>query len=97
MKAVSGAGQLRQLPPPGKVVGLNVGIDDVLDFHTLRLREFEIGFDVSGLWVHDRGPRFSCSTEHICSAARVVIKILSKDHGFCSLAIYRFVAPQTEE
>jgi hypothetical protein len=74
-----------------------VGVDYVLDFHTLRLREFEVGFDVSGLWVHDRGPRFPRSTEHICSAARVVIKVLSKYHGFCSLEIYTFAAIHSEE
>ena len=59
---------------------MNVSIKHILDFHSFGFRKLDIGVDVFGLWVHDRGPCFTGSTKEVSGAARFVIEVLSKDH-----------------
>lgn len=75
-----GSGSLRQTSTAREVVGLDVGVNDILDLHALRLGELGIGLNVSLLWVHDRSPGFARSTEDVSGTAGVVIKKLLEDH-----------------
>ena len=62
------------------MVGLDVGVNHILDLEALCVRELGIGLNILCLWVHDRGPGFARSTEHVSGTAGVVIKKLLEDH-----------------
>ena len=64
----------------GNVIGLNVRVNDILDLHSFSFRKLDICTDIIGLWVHDRGPSFTGSTEDVSGTAGVVIEILFEDH-----------------
>lgn len=80
MQAVGRAGSVGQAATAGKVVRLDVRVNDIIDLHALHVCELGIGLNVSRLWVHDRSPGLACSTEDVSGAARVVIQKLLEYH-----------------
>ena len=70
------------------MISLDVSVNDVFDLHPLRTCERKIRFDVMRLWVHDRGPTFTRSTEYVSRAARIVVEKLFENH----LCLFRFLS-----
>jgi hypothetical protein len=71
---------LGQTTSTGNVIRLNMSVNDILDLHPLCCRKFDVGIDVIGLWVHDRGPCLTGSTKDVSGTAGVLREKLFEDH-----------------
>ena len=74
-----GAGRVREAAVAGHVVGVVVGLEDVLDPHAHVAREREVLLDVE-LRVDDRGDARVLVTDEVRGAAEVVVGDLAEDH-----------------
>ncbi len=75
-----GAGDPREMPGSGEVVGLDVGLEHVRDAHVLLRGGLEVGLDV-GLWIHHSAAPCPPSAEEIARAAGLGREELTEDHG----------------
>jgi ankyrin repeat protein len=59
--------QLSRRAPAGEVIGVDLGVDHIFDFHAFRTGELCVGIHIFVLRVHDRGPGFAHSAEDLSS------------------------------
>ena len=66
----------------GNMIGLNVSVNYMNDFHSFGIRKLDVAIHIAFLGVYDRRHSFTGSTEYVCSASVLVIQELFKNHDW---------------
>ena len=81
VQAVRGARFRRQCSAPGDVIGLDVGIDSMRDFHPIGCGELDVTIDIVLLRVYDRRQALAASPKGIRRTTGFVIEELLVNHA----------------
>ena len=71
--------RLVELPKSREVIGVNMRVDDVVDFHACRLRGAQVGVRV-GNGINNCRRTFAAAAEQVRDADRIIMQELAQDH-----------------
>ncbi len=80
MEEHGGARHIRETTGPGKVIGLDMRLEDVRDPHGFLCGRLEVGLDLE-LWIHHSAGACAPSAEQVAGAAGLRGQKVAKDHG----------------
>ena len=79
MEEDGGSRHIRETTGPGKVIGLDMRLEDVGDPHGLLRGRLEVGLDLE-LWIHHSAGACAPSAEQVAGAARRRGQKMAKNH-----------------